>query len=1061
MKRLYLLGLLVFSGFSGLAYELLWVRLLAANMGSTTLSYATVLSVFFGGLALGSRWAGARSSRSQTPVRSYALLEAATGSCALLLYPLLKHAGVAFSLVEASSGPAAVALRFVVATVLLLPPTFLMGATLPFICQATIGDDTMSGRGAAWIYGINTLGACAGVYLVTFHLLPSLGVFRSTLIAAAVNFGVAGVAFVASQRDDGPAARPADTAGPAEPRSIPIDRGVLLALLAALAGGLAASGAQVVWARLFAISLQGTSYGIGSVLATVLVGVGLGALLAGRLLRTTDPTTAFGWAQVVLVASLATFGPVMALMDYVNVTAVQATRDRSVLVHAQLLTTFLTLAIPTIASGAALPLLVARIERRAANVGAALSRVYAANTLGCIAGSVLAGYVLLPALGSNTTLYLMALVLVAAATPLLIFQSDERRLTSLMQVAALVAAVALYASFEPKELAKPVLGGDYLATRQARRGQAARLTFFKEGDIATVAVNRSPNGAYGLALNGLGQGSVGPVAPRYPFESVLVGAMPFLHHARPESGLVIGAGAGATVRTLLELGAPHVEVAELEQGVLEAIDTMWRADNPLKDERVRVIPNDARHHLLVRARRAPGSYSFITSMPAHPWVASALFTRDFFELAAKNLAPGGVFCTWFGTSQMDPLAIEALFGAFASVFPHVLTYWVPEAGAFYVVGSQAPLRLEFSRLDALAANPVFAGYGARPNARFFLARVAGASPPEGWTPTGMAIATDDNALIEFHGGLIPGKPSAGHNAFFPSSAPTLAQLSGATPAFLEELVEEALGTPSGRLPPRAPIGASANMLRGLSPQLEPELAAYVAFRLALLERKRDGAKALLERCGRFRSRCEKFLNWSEPDLEKRAAAMDGLVPQTADIQAALRAMAPALAAPLPPRAFEDQGDPLAWVLGSSDSKAPNTPDDARAVLRRLGEFYASPLFEACAARADEAAQRALALECRHHVAGARRAESRYHLTTGVQLGSEGKYSAALAALRRSAQTTPLEIAELQLLLRTALKVRDAPAIREAEDLLVLRGATPETIDDLKEHFRAEDAEEAR
>jgi spermidine synthase len=712
MTRRWLLPLLILSGFAGLAYELLWVRLLTFSLGSTTTSFSTVLAVFFGGLAAGSRWAGKRSLATRAPLRAYALLELATGGLGLLLYPVLVSLGPLIARLDPGDGGGGLALRLVVATVVLLPPSFLMGATLPFVTVASVKSDAESGRGVSLIYGFNTLGACVGAYTITFQLLPNLGILRSTLVVVAVNVVVGAVTLLmAKRRGDGRVAEPTEATTADKPAAPPLDPKVRFAvLLATLIGGFAATGAQIVWARTFAILLGGTTYGIGSVLVSVLVGIALGSLLAASVMtRTSHAPLAAAAIQGGVLMGIIIFILGVPLASYLVGLLPTAGLSGDGLHHGDLGVAVLVLAAPTIASGASMPALIGVLGRSAATAGDTLSRVYTANTVGCIAGSLLVGLVLLPMLGSASILYVLFLLLTIALCVFVVATCRERPLPAFGLVALALVGAGLFPALDAEALLPRVAHTiDYFThTRQLAQAKQSRVSNY-EGDVATVRVTRTEFGK-GLALNGLGQGSRSEVAPDIAFESTLVATIPWQHAPRHDRGLVVGLGAGGTVRKFLQLGVGALEVAELEKGVVSAVADIWGDENPLLDARVKLVNDDARSYLLSTSYKAPHSYDFITSMPAHPWVASALFTTEFFELAKANLKTEGVFATWFGPGNMPETSIEALFGAFTSVFPSWFVYWVPEAGAFYLVGSSTPLAFDVPAIAGLENHLVYSG----------------------------------------------------------------------------------------------------------------------------------------------------------------------------------------------------------------------------------------------------------------------------------------------------------------------------------------------------------------
>lgn len=1069
VKRHYLLALLVLSGFAGLGYEVLWIRLLALAIGSTTLSFAVVLSVFFGGLALGSRWAGKRVGASQRPVATYAALEAITGGLGLALYPLMKNAGWLLAAIEPPPGPLAVIFRFVFCVLLMLPPTFLMGATLPYVCAATIDRDDEAGRGTALIYGFNTVGACLGAYGLTFWLLPYLGVFKSVLVVCGASLTVAAVAFIKSRRPggEGPVAAAAPAAAPEPAVSEALQKRDRLALMAAFVGGLVATGAQVVWARLFAISLKGTAYGIGSVLVAVLVGLALGSLLAGRLAkRSTNLVLTWGAVQLAMVAGIVFFTASLPVFHYVLQLLDSGGFEPAVFIHLGLAGVLVSLLVPTIASGASLPLLVAVVERSARDAGASLARVYVANTVGCILGSAITGFALLPVLGTNRTLYMLLVLLVGAMAVFVLIAGAEVRVRGGLMALAAVGLVAVYPGFDAAQMVAPLqVGRDYFTDQQRRREIASRIELFYEGDIASVAVQRTrPMQGWGLTLNGLGQGGLERLPPYVPLESVLVGTVPWLHAKQPDNAMIVGLGAAGTVKALLELGIKKIEVAELEGGVLDANEVMWGDRNPARDPRVEVRRNDARHQLMLSAAKSPRHYDIIASMPAHPWVAPSLFTREFFEIVAKNLAPGGVFSTWFGVGEMDPRAIEGLFGAFTSVFPHYIVYWVPEARAFYAVGSVEEFSLHVDRFEQIAKTGLLQGHDPSVVDRWFLPlRAVAASLPGSPETPSLRVNSDDNAIIEFFGSrkatvrsnpidLLP-------HRFLPAER---VDVEGRD-AFFVELAERALRSNGGRLPSYTLNAAARRLVEGVLPALSPDARAYVELRIALAEGKLEGAEEAAEKIGDplLAERARRFVAASQPAAQRRAALR------------ALPRVTPGVAALL-----VSGGDDLAGLTVDVASDDPlgllfSTKEQARERLQaegdgwqrrlavRLQAFSSRALYERCAAFAREQGAQALVTQCEQDELSARNAEARKMRDAANRAGQSGNYAEAVNLLAASTEVAPLGRDQVQLMLRAALKVGDQPRVALGRQILILRGMNEATVDGLIADLREQNAAEAK
>lgn len=1063
MRRAWVLPLLLLSGFSGLAYELLWVRLLTLSLGATTASFSIVLAVFFGGLALGSRWAGSRSVGAKRPLAAYAALEATTGVLGVALYPVLKNLGAVVAGLDPGTGSGGLLLRLIVSALLLLPPTFLMGATLPFISVGTIERDDATGFGNALIYGLNTLGACIGAFCVTFLMLPHLGVFGSTLVTALINLLVAAVAFVMSRRADGDGSpalgAAADTA--------PVDQRKQLALLsAAFLGGFVATGAQVVWARLFAISLRGTAYGVGSVLVVVLVGIAVGSLLASAISRRAQhlPTVAVGF-QTAFLGGLVVFAATVPLMAWVIGTIGNSSFTGTSRHLVELACVFVFLGAPAVAAGAVLPSLVSVAEGSARTAGKRLAQLYSSNTLGCIAGSLATGFVLLPSIGSSATLYLVFLVLGASTVLFAVATCPDRRSVVAATVVMVLVAAAAFPQTDPQMITADPISSDFFSFLRRQQATRARNLSYYEGDVATVTVSGSSD-LKGLSLNGLGQGSRARLPPSIAHESVLVATVPWLHAAEHRRGLVVGLGAGGTVDVLLKLGVEHLDVAELERGVIDAVGEIWGDLSPLKDARVAVINGDARHHLLTTSRRAPGAYDFITSMPAHPWVASALFTREFFELARDNLSERGVLSTWFGPAEMPDESIEGLFGAFTSVFPYTITYWVPEAGAFYLVGSKQPLSFDVARAETLVGHPATAGLSRLQTQALFLAsRVTGTTSPD-HPATATRVSTDDNGLIEF-GAQRPRKTGVLSTlTYLPVRALSPALLANVPDreAFALKALENSLGTPGGRLP-LVPLDAQtvSRIVSGIDSSM-PSLAAYANFRRLLAEGKRPEAIKAIEQIDApmLAERAAVIIAATEADVASRVKRLEPFASRP-DVRALLITLGqpderPAGLAP----GLDD--DPIGWLFVAPDqlaeADAARRATVTRGLMQRMAAFEHPSLPLKARALFEQAGWAESASWARTLVLDMERAASSALVRRALDAGAKERYDEALKLLLDASQLAPLREPQVRTLLQTALRLENAAAIQSARAMLLLRGKEPVTVDAMEATMRADNAAEA-
>ncbi|HVS15536.1 MAG TPA: fused MFS/spermidine synthase, partial [Thermoanaerobaculia bacterium] len=441
--------LVFLSGAAALVYEVLWARQLATLLGTSSHAQALVVAAYMAGLALGARALGPLADRVRRPFLLIAALESGIAAYAIAGTWLLPSLGPAWAGAAAGlgSGAAAQLARFALALAVLLPPTILMGATLPALVRATAADRESAGHAAGRIYGANTLGAAAGALLAGYALLPALGVRGSTLAAAGVQALVA-VAFVAlgsrlgdtdkrAQPNAAAAARtatggtPSGASRPArrgdrdrssaggEPSGMPLPRaprGGVLVLFAAT--GFLALAAQMAWVRALTLVIGSSVYAFAATLAVYLLGLGTGAALAAwalqRSRRAIDASRAV-WLLVVLelgmAASILLGLPALRALPPIFLAGWEAGANGSfvLLQLLWLLLAAIVMLVPTALSGALLPAVVAACSGGADRLGRDTGAVYAANTSGTVLGAPVAALALLPALGVARTLVVLGI----------------------------------------------------------------------------------------------------------------------------------------------------------------------------------------------------------------------------------------------------------------------------------------------------------------------------------------------------------------------------------------------------------------------------------------------------------------------------------------------------------------------------------------------------------------------------------------------------------------------------------------------------------------------------
>lgn len=677
-----LLGLCFFlSGMGSLALEVVWTRQLRLIFGSTTLAASTILVAYMLGLGLGGLLGGRVAGRLRDGVRAYGWIEIAIGAYALavpwllLLVPQLDRTllhGLPF-------WPAALC-RFVVALLLLLLPTVLMGATLPILVAALVRRQPLVADGTGLLYGLNTFGAVAGVFLATFVLFPTLGLASTNMLGALLDVVVGVIALtvlsrrVAAWRDD------TATEATAAPRvdtgeAPPI--GLLLATYATV--GFTALLYEVAWTRALAVVLGSSIYAFSSMLGSFLTGIAAGSLLFRRWIdRTTRPVALLQAGLVALaVLGLATTLALPHLPDLLLAWMLREGLDATRITVAQVGLSMLAMLPPTLILGALFPLVTRLTAYGTGDAGDAVGKVYFANTLGSASGAFATGFLLIPRLGLRDTLALGAVVNLAVTGILLLATRREHRsrFPALLAFAAAVALCVVPIPFDRMALTRGVFRSpesvlDFGLPFLPLEGiEANELLYYRDGLNSTVSVER--DGAVTmLRVNGKIDASDFGDMPT----QVLLGQVPLLFGPPAKKVLVIGYASGVTTGSV----ARHPEVeridaVEIEPAIVEASRFFdAQSGRPLEDPRVKLILDDARAYLAGTRER----YDVIISEPSNPWMSgvSNLFTREFFRIAHGALAPGGRLLQWVQLYSLEPQALASILAAVRSEFRHVYAF---------------------------------------------------------------------------------------------------------------------------------------------------------------------------------------------------------------------------------------------------------------------------------------------------------------------------------------------------------------------------------------------------
>ncbi len=687
-----LLVLLVCSGICALVYQVLWLRLLALTFGVTVHAAATVLASFMGGLAVGSLLAGRLADRSSNPLRLFGLVEAAIGIVALLSPLTLAGVEMIF-LALAPSLPDSVLVGSLIRTVLsfavLLAPTALMGATMPIVVKSSLSKIEALGTRVSLMYAANTAGAICGTLLAGFYLIPRIGLSRGFMVAAALNITIGLTALLASRFVQTGSVVTANEGAIAPTAATPLPPGGRMVLVVSAISGFASLALEVVWFRLLAIFQGPTSYTFTVVLATVLFGIALGSALAAPVLR----WRRLDWVQTLAILQFAGAGIVLA-----SFSGIVMPSEAPAWIARVLTSLGAGFAVPAVAMslsvvlpaslffGMSFPIglrLWAGADGLGTETGRRVGLFYSVNVGGGILGSLAAGFVLLPLLGSRDSLVLLAGLYVVGGLGLQLTIARQRPVLTGLMTAALVAVV-LQTQGVPDPLE--------IIQRRIYTGRA--VVWQEEGMQTTVAVVGGADGRV-LFLDGRHQAND---SDSMTFIHRRIGLLPVILHEQPKRALVVGLGGGASPGAMSQFPGLKVDVVELSEGVIKAGAYFSHINfDILNNPSVRLIVDDGRS--VLQGRREP--YDIITAdaiIPRHAG-ANSLNSVEYFTLVRKALAPGGIALHWNGGATQEEYTL--ILRAFATAFPHT-TLWGDGA---LMVGTLAPLQVSMARIAAMLNNP--------------------------------------------------------------------------------------------------------------------------------------------------------------------------------------------------------------------------------------------------------------------------------------------------------------------------------------------------------------------
>jgi spermidine synthase len=649
-----LLLLFAGSGCAALIYEVVWFQLLQLVIGSSAVSLGVLLGTYMGGMCAGSLLLSRVISRHEHPLKIYGLLELGIGFfgvAVLFVIPMLN--GIYMAAV--GDGLPSILLRGMVAGICLLPPTVLMGASLPAIGRWV--ESTTDG--VSWLglfYGGNIAGAVFGCLFAGFYLLRVHDMGVATYVASGINIAVALASFTLRSRAE---YSPSEDAA----KSVAKPQGSWPVYTAIALSGLCALGAEVVWTRLLALMLGATVYTFSIILAVFLIGLGIGSSGGSVWTRKLkNPRLALAASQLAL--AFAVGWTAYAVSDIIPSWPFNplAVKDPWHLFRVDFMMCLFAILPPALLWGLSFPLALASIATREQDSGALVGEVYAANTVGAILGAVGFSIVLIPWVGTQGSE--QALIALSIVSGLLLFYKSGLSGSRYFGVGA-ATLVAIFLCATVSEV--PWLAIAY-GRRMSVQTDPGKPLYIGEGRNSSVVVSRLPGGQIYFHVSGKVEASTEPYDMRL---QRMLGHIPALIHQGPKSVLVVGFGAGVTAGTfVVHPEIENITICEIEPLIPQASSQYFATENHnvFHDRRTHMVYDDARHFVLTTNQK----FDIITSDPIHPWVkgTATLYSKEYFELVKKHLNPGGVITQWVPLYESDFETVKSELATFFDVFPN-------------------------------------------------------------------------------------------------------------------------------------------------------------------------------------------------------------------------------------------------------------------------------------------------------------------------------------------------------------------------------------------------------
>jgi len=752
----FLLAAFFLSGATALMYEILWMKQLTLVFGVSLYAVSVALAIFFTGLALGSFLFGQLSDRFKKTLLLYAFLELSIGVYAIftpLLFNFVEYIQILISGAGSISPFLWNLIRFFLSFMVLIVPATLIGGTLPVIIKYFAKNIESIGSTTARLYSINTFGGVFGVVIAGFFLIQSFGIMGTTYIAAFINIAIGAAVLYISKKIHHTTTSVEEVVGP-KPALGGMKYFSLIPVVFFFSG-FAALLLEVLWTRVLILTIGISTYAFSIVLATFLLGIALGSLIVKHYIDKISAWNSFGFIEIlrgIFTIAIIPFFGILPLIYLKLITHFGWSFNIGMTLSFAI--TMLVLLLPTLLMGATFPIVAKIATKDQRFIGLSVGRVYAFNTCGGVFGSLTAGFILIPLLGVQSSMFVAAIIYLFIGAVVTLHSKTLTRTSKHLVI--LVASLTFFVGILLPDWNEAMLQSEVYAKAPSYIESSTDLfkdnlkfsetLFYKEGLISLVSVQET-YGQRVLKIDGKVQsGSTGDRESQ-----LLLGHLPILFNSNPQSALIIGLGSGMTLGAVEQhKELSRIVVVEIEKEVFEAASYFNTYNNyALEDSRLESVVSDGRNYLLTTSEK----FDIITSEPSNPWIRGManLYTKEYFELAKDHLKENGIMAVWMQLGGIATNDLKSFLFTFKSVFEDV--YVFETGNSIVLLGGKNIEKNSFDTfrnrvnndlvLSNLGKMDVYSSYDL---VRYFVFGNAGI---ENFTKGNLREHTDNNSFLEY------------------------------------------------------------------------------------------------------------------------------------------------------------------------------------------------------------------------------------------------------------------------------------------------------------------------